>query len=407
MLHKTKLAIAHLAVKAEWRALLRRTVACYSSIVPALQKMIGQMFMVGVKATELTPEERLIFNEAAVGGFILFKHNVIDPEQIVALCRSLWDLEAEHPPFIAIDEEGGRVHRLPAPFTRFPAAARVGQLNDPDLAYRLGKATAEELTLVGINLDFAPVLDVNSNPQNPIIGDRSFAADPTKVIKLSEKWTQGLRDGGIIPCGKHFPGHGHTDKDSHLDLPVVDRSLDELKATEFPPFIHACRNGIEALMTAHVLYRALDPKLPATLSRAIVTGLLRQQFGYGGVVFSDDLEMKAISDNYGCPHLFPPRDAGERGGGLEEAVLLAIGAGIDVLLYGHELDKAMDALEFLCARAEREPALRSQVENSYERIAQLKRRCVKFFTGVAENELAARLVLLDHQRIVDEIHGSL
>jgi beta-N-acetylhexosaminidase len=353
--------------------------------------MIGQMFMVGVNATELSAEERYVFDEVEIGGFILFKHNLSDPEQIVALCRSLWNLKTDHPPFIAIDEEGGRVHRLPSAFTHFPVAALIGRRNDPDLAYQLGKATAEELALVGINLNFAPVLDVNSNPQNPIIGDRSFAADPAKVIKLSQKWTEGLKDGGIIPCGKHFPGHGHTDKDSHLDLPVVDRSLEELTAVEFPPFIHACQNGIEALMTAHVLYRALDAGLPATLSHAIVTGLLRQQLGYAGVVFGDDLEMKAISDNYGD----------------QEAAGSCVRAGVDVLLYGHELGKAIDAFEFLCVRAEREPALREQVENSYQRIAELKRRSVRVFTGVAKDELPERLARLDHRRIIDEIQGSL
>ena len=353
--------------------------------------MFGLFFTVGVKATELSAEERLFFKEAGLGGFILYQRNLSDPEQIVALCRSLWGLGAEYAPFIVIDAEGGRVHRLPPPFTHFPAPALIGQRNEADLAYRLGKATAAELALVGINLNLAPVLDVNSNPQNPVIGDRAFAGDPAKVIRLSEKWTEGLRDGGIIPCAKHFPGHGHTDRDSHLDLPVIDRSLDELRATEFPPFIDACRNGIEALMTAHVLYPALDPKLPATLSEPIVNGLLRHQLSYDGVVFSDDMEMKAIRDHYG----------------LEEAALLAVGAGIDVLLYGHELDRALTAFEFLCARAETEPALRTRVENSYERIAQLKRRRVKIFTGVAINKVSARLAQLNHQRIVDEIQGSL
>jgi beta-N-acetylhexosaminidase len=353
--------------------------------------MIGQMFMVGVKAERLSAEERFIIKDLPVGGFVLFQHNLSDPEQIVALCRSLWDLGAEHPPFIAIDEEGGRVHRLPAPFTHFPAAALVGRSDDADLAYQLGKATAEELTLVGINLNFAPVLDVDSNPQNPVIGDRSFAADPAKVIEFSGKWIQGLRDGGTIPCGKHFPGHGSTAKDSHLDLPVVDRSLDDLRATEFAPFSHACRNGIEALMTAHVLYPALDAELPATLSHAIVTGLLRHQLSYDGVVFSDDMDMKAVSDNHG----------------LDEAVVLAVGAGVDALVYGHELGKATNAFELLCARAEREPTLRAHVENSYERITQLKRRRLKTFSGITHEPVRPRLIRFGHERLVDAIYGNL
>ncbi len=346
--------------------------------------------MVGLRAEQLSAEERSIFKDFAFGGFILYKHNLMEPEQIVALCRSLWDLDGEHPPFIAIDQEGGRVHRLPAPFTHFPAAAQIGEKNDADLAYRLGKATAGELTLAGINLNFTPVLDVNSNPQNPVIGDRSFASDPAKVIKISDRWTQGLREGGIIPCGKHFPGHGHTDKDSHFDLPVVNRSLEELTAFELVPFRHACRNNIEALMTAHVLYPALDAELPATLSRAIITNLLRRQLGYDGVVFSDDMEMKAISDNYGP----------------KAAVLLAVHAGVDVLLYGHDLSGAVEASAHLGSEAQRHAEFRAQVESSYQRIVELKRRRIKMFTGAAQNELAHRLAQSNHQRIVNEVRGK-
>ncbi len=344
--------------------------------------------MVGLRAEQLSAEERSIFKDFAFGGFILYKHNLMEPEQIVALCRSLWDLDGEHPPFIAIDQEGGRVHRLPAPFTHFPAAAQIGEKNDADLAYRLGKATAGELTLAGINLNFTPVLDVNSNPQNPVIGDRSFASDPAKVIKLSDRWTQGLREGGIIPCGKHFPGHGHTDKDSHFDLPVVNRSLEELTAFELVPFRHACRNNIEALMTAHVLYPALDGELPATLSRAIITNLLRRQLGYDGVVFSDDLEMKAISDAYGSP---------------EATALLALRAGVDVLLYGHELGTALRAFEFIVSKAARNRALLTRLETSYRRTAQLKRRFLKKFTGVRNHSLEGQLLGLGHRRLIDAI----
>ncbi|MGE5302382.1 MAG: beta-N-acetylhexosaminidase [Alphaproteobacteria bacterium] len=352
--------------------------------------MIGQMFMVGLKATELSAEERLVFDELGIGGVLLLKHNLSDPEQIVALCCSLRDLKTDHPPFIAIDEEGGRVHRLPAPFTHFPPAAAIERKNDPDLAYRLGKATAKELRLVGINLNFAPVLDVNSNLQNPVIGDRSFAADPVKVIKFSEKWAQGLRDGGIIPCGKHFPGHGNTDKDSHLALPVVDRSLEELTAVELAPFAHACRNKMEALMTAHVLYPALDTKLAATLSHPIITGLLRQQWGYDGVVFSDDLEMNAISDNYGD----------------EVAADFCARAGVDVLLYGHELAKMQNVFEFLASAAARDAVLRGQVENSYRRIANLKGRFLKTFTGVTHEPVRLRLIRFGHQRLIEAIYGN-
>lgn len=347
--------------------------------------------MVGCQGETLSRDERLLLEEYSFGGFILFQNNCCEPRQILSLCRDLWDSASDTPPFIAIDQEGGRVHRLPQPFTHFPAAGRLGATRTPELAYKAGKATALELGMAGVNLNFAPVLDVDSNPHNPAIGDRAFGSEPNQVIEMSAAWTRGLREGGIIPCGKHFPGHGDTDKDSHFDLPVVNKILDELKAVELPPFVDACKNGIEALMTAHVMFPALDPSFPATLSEGIVTGLLRHELGYDGVVFSDDMQMKAISANY---H-------------QEDAAALAARAGVDVLLFCHELPKAIAAFEFLCAETERDSALRARVETSNRRIGELKRRYLKTFSGAAHNELESKLKRLDHQRIVEELHGSL
>jgi beta-N-acetylhexosaminidase len=349
---------------------------------------IAQMFMVGIQGEAPAREERLLFERYGFGGFVLFSHNCRSPQQIVALCRALWENPSELRPFIAIDHEGGRVQRLPEPFTRFPSAAAIGQAGSPRLAYLVGLAAARELALIGVNLNFAPVLDVNTNPANPIIGDRAFGNDPDKVIRTAHAWTQGLRDGGIIPCGKHFPGHGSTDRDSHLDLPVVEKSLEGLKAVELAPFVHACRDRIEALMTAHMLYRALDPAFPATLSERIVTGLLRQELGYGGVVFSDDMEMRAIGANFS----------------EAEAVGLSVSAGVDVVLYCHDLAKAVRAVEWLSGEAERRPALRARVEESFERIARLKAKSLKIFTAAGEKEIAARLASLPHRRLL-EPHG--
>ena len=356
-----------------------------------LRQKIGQMFMVGIQGESLSGEERLTMKRYPFGGFILFSRNCLEPGQILSLCRTLWAAASELPPFIAIDQEGGRVHRLPEPFTHFPPSGILRRRGDMELAYRAGRATAAELALVGINVNFAPVLDVNSNPDNPIIGDRSFGRTPAEVINLSEKWIQGLRDGGVIPCGKHFPGHGATDTDSHHDLPAVDKVLEELQAVELPPFVHACHNAIESLMTAHVLYPALDPEYPATLSQRIVNGLLRKQLGYRGLVFSDDMEMKAISQNYGD----------------EEAIALCVRAAVDVILCCHDLSKAARLFEFLYAEAQREPALRAQVEASYQRTSRLKRQRLNGFTGVGASELLKRLTDLDHRRLVEEIQGSL
>jgi beta-N-acetylhexosaminidase len=295
------------------------------------------------------------------------------------------------PPFIAIDHEGGRVHRLPPPFSHFPAAAVIGQTNRVDLAHRAGCAAAAELALVGINLNFAPVLDVGTEGRGSIVGDRAFAADPNTVITTAWPWAEGLRQGGVIPCGKHFPGHGATDKDSHLELPIIAKSMRELISNELAPFTHACRNRIEALVIAHVLYPALDSERMATLSEKIVTGLLRHQIGYGGVVFSDDMDMRAISDRYGA----------------EEAAYLSMRAGVDVLLFCHDLSRAAEVCEFLRAQADKDAALRRRIEESYGRVSELKRRYLKTFTGVPESAIAERLDHLNHGRLLTELQGSL
>lgn len=359
--------------------------------MPSLEDAIGQLVTVGLSGEEITPEERSILERYSFGGFLLFGRNLTDPKQISTLCRSLWKTAKSRPPLIAIDQEGGGIHRLPRPFTHFPSAARLGRTGDPDLAYSIGRAVAHELTLVGINLNFAPVLDVDSNPRNPIIGDRSFGREPSRVGALGSAWMRGLRDGGIIPCGKHFPGHGDTDKDSHLDLPVVDKTLVEMKAVELPPFIRACRDHIESLMTAHVLFRALDPIFPATLSQTIIGRLLRREIGYDGVVFSDDMEMKAVGDRYSS----------------DDALTLAIHAGVDNFLFCRDLSRAARAFEFLARKAREDVDFKKRVEESFRRVEKLKRRFLRSFTGVNGSEVERNLARSGHRRLVDRVYGSL
>ena len=360
-----------------------------SLIVNQLELQIGQMLMVGIGAYELTTTELNICRYHNFGGFVLFSRNCCDPTQIHSLCRSLSQTTRDLP-FIAVDEEGGRVHRLPPPFSHFPAAAIIGKTANPDLALRVGRAVGHELTLVGINLNFAPVLDVDSNAANPIIGDRSFGETPERVAAMALAWSEGLSSSGIIPCGKHFPGHGNTEMDSHLDLPVVAKSLSELHELELKPFIHACRRPIQTLMTAHVLFPALDEELPATLSRRIVTEVLRKELGYQGIVFSDDMEMGAIAGNFD----------------LGEAALLAVRAGIDVLLYCHDLAKAVGIFELLCRKARQDSQLRARINESSARISKLKMRCLREQRGVSDHQAVERLLALNHRKLIDEVHGS-
>lgn len=355
----------------------------------SLRENLAQLLMVGVAGEELSAEERSLLKEHRFGGFILFSHNLKEPRQILALCRSLWETGGEFPPFIAVDQEGGRVQRMPPPFTQFPPAADVGRTGSAELAYRAALAAAGELRAVGVNLNFAPVFDVHSNPANPVIGDRALSSDPREVIRLGWEVVRGLREGGVIPCVKHFPGHGDTAQDSHLELPVVRKEFDELQATELEPFVYACQKRVEALMTAHVLYPALDPKYPATLSRAIVGDYLRAELRYDGVVFGDDLEMKAVSDNYS----------------VEQTAELGLAAGIDVLMFSHESARAAAALEFLCREVEKNPELGDRASESQRRIRKLKKRTLNRFSGAREEELGA-LIGAPNRGLAAEIQGS-
>ncbi len=352
--------------------------------------MIGQMIMVGLSGPDLSLEEKRLFQDYSFGGVILFNHNLQEPKQIVSLCRSLWEAGQDLPPFIAVDHEGGRVHRLPPPFTHFSPMAALGRNGNPSLAYNVGLAMGRELSAIGINVNLAPVLDVHSNPNNPVIKDRSLSSDPDAVIALGWPIIQGLRDGGIIPCGKHFPGHGDTEEDSHFELPVVRKDKASLRAVELPPFIYACRNHIESLMTAHVLYPSLDPKYPATLSRPIVTDLLRRDLGYEGVVFGDDMEMKAISKNYS----------------LEETVALSINAGVDVLMFSHQKEAAVKAYEFLRQETEETGPLKRRAEESFQRIKRLKQSYLTSFTAVPEHRLKEAIGIPRRQRITEEIQKA-
>lgn len=288
-----------------------------------LSQRVGRVVFAGIPDKTLDSETRRILEDLHIGGVVLFRRNVGTPAEIAALTAALHALPSQ--PLVAIDHEGGRVARLGDPFTRFPPPATLGATHDADLAYRVGRAMAAELASVGIDMNFAPVLDVDSNPANPVIGDRAFGSDPALVGAMGTAMMRGLRDGGVIPCGKHFPGHGDTETDSHEELPVVRRTRAELERTELAPFRAAIAAGFPLLMTAHVLYAALDPDHPATLSRRILTDLLRNDLRFGGVVASDDLEMRAITKH---------REIGE-------AAVAALNAGADMLLVCQDLRQAV------------------------------------------------------------------
>ena len=264
-------------------------------------------------------------------------------------------LRALAPLLIAIDQEGGSVSRLPAPFVTVPSQMAQAATGDADAAYACARLTGEQLRAWGINTNFAPVLDVNNNPANPVINTRSFGQDPALVRRFGRAAIQGFRESGVIATAKHFPGHGDTSIDSHLGLPVVRHGRERLATTELAPFVAAIAAGVPAVMTAHIVFEALDDA-PATLSRRILTDLLRGELGYAGVVFTDSLEMRAIAATYG------PADAAIR----------SKAAGADVLLPLGALDSQIAVAQALHAALEDERLDRASFESTARRLKALR-----------------------------------
>ncbi len=320
----------------------------------------GQLLMAGFEGISPSKEIKRLITEYHIGGVILFSRNIESPEQVAALCESLQALSPGAPLLIAIDQEGGRVSRLPLPFTQFPPARTVGRCNSVPLTYRNTEAMSQELLAVGINMNFAPVLDIHTNPQNPVIGDRAFGSNPTIVSKHAMAVIAAMLDQRIIPCGKHFPGHGDTNVDSHFALPVVDLDVSHLDERELRPFAHAIENRLPCIMTAHLCCRAFDPDLPASLSEKIVNGLLRKTMKFNGVVVTDDLEMKGITNLFSVP----------------EAAVKAVAAGSDLLLVCHSFDRQMAAIEALDAAVSKGTISHGSLDQSLERLLFLKKHFI-------------------------------
>ncbi len=340
-----------------------------------LREQIGQLFMMGFTGTTVTKDLASFLKAYSPGGVIFFKRNLESVQQTVELTNGLQKLSPRSPLLFAIDQEGGRVSRLPGEFTIFPPCEQLGQCNSYELAYSAAAIIATELRAVGINMNMAPVLDVNSNPDNPVIGDRAFGATPEIVGEMGLATIAGLQENKVVACGKHFPGHGDTATDSHKELPVVDADLQRLRETEFPPFQQAIRYGVASLMTAHVLYRALDPEAPATLSSAVIQHLLREEFRYDGVVFTDDLEMHAIIDH----------------DGIGEAAVRAFVAGCDVLLICKDQERVMAAMQAMEKAVQDGRITQDRLEQSLVRVAQLKARYLQPYKPVTISD--ARLIV--------------
>lgn len=318
---------------------------------------LGNLLLTGFPGKKLTDPVAARLAALRPAGVVLFSRNVGTPDELRTLTRDLRRLLGADA-IISVDQEGGRVARLRAPFTEWPPMREVGTLAGTKFSQRIGFALGQELASVGINTDFAPVLDVDSNPKNPVIGDRAFAAEPARAARLALAFAAGLKEAGILACGKHFPGHGDTQQDSHFGLPIVNRSRRQLDRIELAPFRRAVRAGLPFLMTAHIVYPQLDPENPATLSRTILHDLLRQKIGFAGVIASDDLAMDALSSV----------------GGVGRRAVAAIGAGCDLILACQRLGDGEKALATLASAERRGHLDPAALRASLSRVRALRRR---------------------------------
>ncbi len=343
--------------------------------------------MVGFYGTTPSKEIRDLIKRHHIGGVILFSRNIKTPTQCAELTNELQDLSASVPLLIAVDQEGGRVARLPPPWTQFPSARTVGQCDSVSMTYSCAEVMAKELLAVGLNMNFAPVLDVDTCPENPVIGDRSFGGSPTLVAKHGLAVIAGLQDHKMIACGKHFPGHGDTSADSHKTLPRITHHVNRLTDLELKPFIHAVDNRVACLMTAHVLYTHLDKKRPATLSKNIISQLLRKTLHFEGVVVTDDLEMKGITDRFT----------------VAEAAVKAVSAGSDLVLICHSADQQMLAFESLVHAVEKGTIKEERLNESLDRLLRLKEHSLLPRPSLHQNEIKQVVGCDRHLALMEEI----
>lgn len=355
---------------------------------------IGQLFLIGLSGPSLTDAERKFILEEDIGGVVLFDRNIETPEQIAALVRDLQSLrsrtESRAPLFIGIDMEGGRIARLREPFTLWPALKHLGETDSPTLSFHFAMAMGRELKAVGINLDFAPCVDVFSNPANTVIGDRSIGTDAELVARHASALVRGYMKAGVIPCAKHYPGHGNTLVDSHEDLPVEQADLARLNEIELKPFARSFRSRVPMIMTAHVSFPNVDPKWPVTLSEIFMRKIARDDMRFRGLIITDDLDMQALSRHY-------DRD---------EVPVRSFEAGADLLLYCNEPDSPARALENLKRAVASGRIGAERVAESLRRALEIKNELLTEPDPLSTEEAAKLVGCADHQKIAQAMRSN-
>ena len=361
-----------------------------------LDEAAGQLLIAGFDGAGDSPPASIkrALQAGHLGGVILFGRNVEHPAQVARLNEAIHRAGTDAPvrPFVSVDQEGGPVMRIRDGLTDIPPMRQVGGGRDQRAVADVSEVIAREIAALGFNLNFAPVLDVDSNPENPIIGERSFGSNPGWVGIAGGSYLLGHTTAGVIPCGKHFPGHGDTDVDSHEDLPVVAHDRERLAQVELTPFRQAIRADFPMLMTAHIRVDALDDEHPATFSPKVIQELLRDELGYGGVVVSDDLEMDAVADRYD----------------IEEMVRRGLRAGVDLFLVCHTEDKWKRAREALVRAAEEDEEVERRLYESAARVTDLKQGFLKHLPNpwVLRDDWQQRLDTEEHRKTVQAACGD-
>ena len=324
-----------------------------------LEEKIGQLLIVGIEGEEMGEMDIENIHENKVGGFILFGRNISNQDQLLNLINSLKHESSSEkvPLFISVDEEGGRVSRLSGIFTAQNKPKALGRINNPELSYKYGEILGMKLNQFGFNMNFSPVLDIDSNPKNPVIGDRAYGNSPDLVKEHGVELMNGIKRENIIPVGKHFPGHGDTDVDSHLELPLVNKNYEELQALELIPFKAAIDEGIDMIMVAHILYPQLD-NVPSSMSKKLIQHTLRDDFHFQGVVISDDMTMGAILDNYS----------------IEEASLEFLKASGDIVLVSHGVENPSIVINRIKLAIQRDELSMEEIDQKVYRILKLKEK---------------------------------
>ncbi len=325
-----------------------------------MEEKIGQLFILGFEGKDIEEETKHLIEDFKIGGLILFSRNIEDSNQIIQLINNLKDLNKNNkiPLFISIDEEGGNVSRLPKEFKKLPQAKKIGDTRDIDLSFKFGELLGLRLKSLGFNLNYAPVMDINSNPKNPVIGNRAFGNNPEVVTSYGIPVMKGIQSMGIISGIKHFPGHGDTDVDSHINLPVINKSLEEIRDFELIPFKKSIEEDGDMIMIAHILFPNIDKEYPSTRSKDIITYLLRKEMGFEGVIISDDLTMGAIIENYT----------------LEGATLKFLQSGGDIALICHGTDDFKSIFEYIKIKVKNEEIPIEDIDNKVYRILKLKKK---------------------------------